>query len=114
MGKRYDTLVIGGGIVGLATARALVLDDPASTVAVLEKEPVLAAHQTGRNSGVIHSGIYYRPGQYEYQILDNKVHADGKNPRSSAASKAPSSLRRTDQRTAAPLPPSTLRNGASP
>lgn len=68
MGKRYDTLVIGGGIVGLATARALVLDDPASTVAVLEKEPVLAAHQTGRNSGVIHSGIYYRPGSLKARM----------------------------------------------
>mgnify|MGYP001827845879 CR=1 FL=1 len=68
MGKRYDTLVIGGGIVGLATARALVLEDPASTLAVLEKEPVLAAHQTGRNSGVIHSGIYYRPGSLKARM----------------------------------------------
>jgi L-2-hydroxyglutarate oxidase len=68
MAKRYDTLVIGGGIVGLATARALVLDDPAATVAVLEKEPVLAAHQTGRNSGVIHSGIYYRPGSLKARM----------------------------------------------
>jgi L-2-hydroxyglutarate oxidase len=57
-----DVVVIGGGVVGLATAWALVSGRPGLGVAVLEKEPVLAAHQTGRNSGVIHSGIYYRPG----------------------------------------------------
>ena len=55
-------VVIGGGIIGLASARALLLAEPSADVTVLEKEPVLARHQTGRNSGVIHSGIYYRPG----------------------------------------------------
>ncbi|MEV8534910.1 L-2-hydroxyglutarate oxidase [Streptomyces sp. NPDC051211] len=57
-----DVLVIGGGIVGLSTAHALSRLAPGTRVVVLEKEPGPARHQTGRNSGVIHSGIYYRPG----------------------------------------------------
>jgi L-2-hydroxyglutarate oxidase len=55
-------VVIGGGIIGLATARALLRADPRGQFTLLEKEPELAQHQTGRNSGVIHSGIYYPPG----------------------------------------------------
>ncbi|MGC0418548.1 L-2-hydroxyglutarate oxidase [Embleya sp. AB8] len=58
----YDVVVIGGGIVGLATAYAITERDPRCTVAVVEKETSWAVHQTGRNSGVIHSGLYYRPG----------------------------------------------------
>jgi (S)-2-hydroxyglutarate dehydrogenase len=58
----YDTLIIGGGIVGLATALQLKTQSPALRIAVLEKENGLARHQTGHNSGVIHSGIYYKPG----------------------------------------------------
>ncbi len=57
-----DVLVIGGGIVGLSTAYALTRAAPGTRVIVLEKESGTARHQTGRNSGVIHSGIYYRPG----------------------------------------------------
>ncbi|MBB4792579.1 L-2-hydroxyglutarate oxidase [Streptomyces nodosus] len=57
-----DVLVIGGGIVGLSTAYALSRAAPGTRVTVLEKEAGPARHQTGRNSGVIHSGIYYRPG----------------------------------------------------
>ncbi|MFJ8109939.1 L-2-hydroxyglutarate oxidase [Streptomyces sp. NPDC096132] len=57
-----DVLVIGGGIVGLSTAYAIGRAAPGTRVTVLEKEPGPARHQTGRNSGVIHSGIYYRPG----------------------------------------------------
>ncbi|MET7297059.1 L-2-hydroxyglutarate oxidase [Streptomyces griseoloalbus] len=57
-----DVLVIGGGIVGLSTAYAISRAAPGTRVTVLEKEPGPARHQTGRNSGVIHSGIYYRPG----------------------------------------------------
>lgn len=57
-----DVLVIGGGIVGLSTAYALTRAAPGTRVTVLEKEPGPARHQTGRNSGVIHSGVYYRPG----------------------------------------------------
>ena len=58
----FDVAVVGGGIVGLATAREILSREPRRSVLVLEKERELAAHQTGHNSGVIHSGIYYRPG----------------------------------------------------
>lgn len=58
----YDLAVIGGGIVGTATAMALLESVPGLSLVVLEKEARLAAHQTGHNSGVIHSGLYYRPG----------------------------------------------------
>ncbi|MFJ6658433.1 L-2-hydroxyglutarate oxidase [Streptomyces sp. NPDC091377] len=57
-----DVLVVGGGIVGLSTAFAITRAAPGTRVTVLEKEPGPARHQTGRNSGVVHSGIYYRPG----------------------------------------------------
>ncbi|WP_316771709.1 L-2-hydroxyglutarate oxidase [Streptomyces sasae] len=57
-----DVLVVGGGIVGLSTAYAITRAAPGTRVTVLEKESGPARHQTGRNSGVIHSGIYYRPG----------------------------------------------------
>ena len=57
-----DFAVIGGGIVGLSTAMHLGQRFPSAKIAVLEKEPKLAAHQTGNNSGVIHSGLYYKPG----------------------------------------------------
>ena len=62
MGFDCEVAVVGGGIVGLSTAYALSLADPGLRVIVLEKEPGLAAHQTGHNSGVVHSGLYYRPG----------------------------------------------------
>ena len=58
----HDYVIIGGGIVGLATAMALGNKHPKARLLVLEKEQDLAQHQTGRNSGVIHSGIYYKPG----------------------------------------------------
>jgi L-2-hydroxyglutarate oxidase len=57
-----DVLVVGGGIVGLSTAYALTRAAPDTRVVLLEKEPGPGLHQTGHNSGVIHSGIYYRPG----------------------------------------------------
>lgn len=60
--KNYDVLVIGGGIVGLSTAYQLIQKYPRRKVAVLEKEATPAHHQTGHNSGVLHSGIYYKPG----------------------------------------------------
>jgi len=59
---KFDLTIIGGGIIGLATAYRLNRDFPNLRIIVLEKEETLATHQTGHNSGVIHSGIYYRPG----------------------------------------------------
>ena len=58
----YDIIIVGGGIVGLATAYNLQLERPSLKVLVLEKENELASHQTANNSGVIHSGLYYKPG----------------------------------------------------
>ncbi len=60
--KSADVVVVGGGIVGLATAWKLVSRQPSASIILIEKEPVLAKHQTGHNSGVLHSGIYYKPG----------------------------------------------------
>jgi L-2-hydroxyglutarate oxidase LhgO len=57
-----DVIVIGAGLVGLATAMALLDERPALRIAVLEKEPTVGAHQSGHNSGVIHAGLYYQPG----------------------------------------------------
>jgi L-2-hydroxyglutarate oxidase len=62
MHNTTDIAVVGGGIVGLATAYQLLQRRPGTRVVVLEKEDALAQHQTGRNSGVLHSGIYYPPG----------------------------------------------------
>src|SRR5262245_20256240 len=58
----FDLAVVGGGIVGLATAYRFTCRFPGKRVVVLEKESHVAAHQTGHNSGVLHSGIYYKPG----------------------------------------------------
>src|SRR4030066_315356 len=58
----FDVAVIGGGIVGLASAYKITLSHPDIRIAILEKEEQLACHQTGHNSGVIHSGLYYAPG----------------------------------------------------
>eukprot|EP00049_Salpingoeca_infusionum_P008521 m.141310 g.141310 ORF g.141310 m.141310 type:complete len:456 (+) comp14036_c0_seq3:2-1369(+) len=66
--RECDLLVVGGGIVGAATARAYLKRFPGSQVHLLEKEPSLAFHQTGRNSCVIHSGIYYKPGSKAAQL----------------------------------------------
>lgn len=65
MYNKYNFIIVGGGVVGLATAYKLQLKFPHKTIAILEKEKEVAAHQTGRNSGVIHSGIYYKPGSYK-------------------------------------------------
>ena len=62
MNDKYDFVIVGGGIIGLATAYKLSLNSPKKTILVLEKDKELASHQTGKNSGVIHSGIYYTPG----------------------------------------------------
>lgn len=62
MNKQFDFIVIGGGILGLSTARQLQQRFPGQKVLVLEKESRPAQHQTGHNSGVIHAGVYYKPG----------------------------------------------------
>ena len=64
----YDTVVVGAGIVGLAVARELVSRHPHSSVVVLDREAGSAAHQTGHNSGVVHGGIYYRPGSLKASL----------------------------------------------
>jgi len=63
-----DIAVVGGGILGLATARELLLRRPGASVVVLERESELAQHQTGHNSGVIHAGIYYEPGSLKARL----------------------------------------------
>jgi L-2-hydroxyglutarate oxidase len=65
MPKTYDYTIIGGGIVGLSTGVALLERFPGASVLLVEKENHWAAHQTGHNSGVIHSGIYYKPGSFK-------------------------------------------------
>lgn len=64
----FDIVVVGGGIVGVASAREILYRHPTLKVAVVEKENRLAAHQTGHNSGVIHAGIYYKPGTLKAKL----------------------------------------------
>ncbi|XP_039256253.2 L-2-hydroxyglutarate dehydrogenase, mitochondrial-like [Styela clava] len=66
--NKYDVTIVGGGIVGLATARELLLQYPNLKFCVLEKEHRLSIHQTGHNSGVIHAGIYYTPGTLKAKL----------------------------------------------
>ena len=66
--ETVDVLVVGGGIVGLAAARALSLAHPKFKIALYEKEGDVAAHQTGHNSGVIHAGLYYKPGSFKARL----------------------------------------------
>jgi len=68
MTDRYDVVVIGAGIVGLATARAVAERLPGADLAVIDKEPAVATHQTGHNSGVLHTGIYYTPGSLRAKL----------------------------------------------
>ena len=67
--ERVDVVIIGAGIVGLATARALIETEPARSVVLLEKEAGPGRHQSGHNSGVIHSGIYYKPGSAKATLV---------------------------------------------
>lgn len=66
--QREDVIVIGGGILGLAVGRELTLRRPGTRVLLLEKEHRLATHQSGHNSGVVHAGIYYRPGSLKAEL----------------------------------------------
>ena len=65
---RFDVLIVGGGIIGLAAAREILSRQPGASLAIVEKEPTLGEHQTGHNSGVIHSGIYYTPGSLKASL----------------------------------------------
>lgn len=65
---RHDVAIVGGGIVGLATALALSRRAPGLKLVILEKEPAVGTHQTGRNSGVLHAGLYYRPGSLKARL----------------------------------------------
>jgi L-2-hydroxyglutarate oxidase len=67
MSQKYDVILIGAGIIGLATAYNLIKKNPGVKLCIIEKEDVIAKHQTGNNSGVIHSGIYYKPGSLKEQ-----------------------------------------------
>lgn len=71
----YDFCVIGGGIVGLSVARKLLSDRPGSSLLLLEKEKEIATHQTGHNSGVIHAGIYYKPGSLKAKLCREGLRA---------------------------------------
>ncbi|MFJ7142480.1 MAG: L-2-hydroxyglutarate oxidase [Pseudomonas protegens] len=71
----YDFCIIGGGIVGLATAMEILKRQPGASLVILEKENVLARHQTGHNSGVIHAGIYYAPGSLKADLCKRGAEA---------------------------------------
>ena len=64
----YDVAIIGGGIIGVSVANALFDAKPSLRLVLLEAEPRLGAHQTGHNSGVIHSGLYYKPGSLKAKL----------------------------------------------
>ena len=68
MNNAYDLTVIGAGIVGLATAHELLQRQPGLRVAIVEQEDTIAFHQSGRNSGVIHAGLYYTPGSLRSRL----------------------------------------------
>ena len=68
MSSRYDVLVVGAGIVGLASALRLLQRHPALRLAIIDKEPAIGRHQTGHNSGVLHRGVYYAPGSLKARL----------------------------------------------
>lgn len=72
--RQYDLVVVGGGIVGTASAREILLRHPSLKVAVVEKEHKLAFHQSGHNSGVIHAGIYYKSGSLKAKLCVEGLH----------------------------------------
>jgi L-2-hydroxyglutarate oxidase len=75
MADSGSVVVIGGGIIGLATARALLQTDPSRTVTVLEKEEGVGRHQSTRNSRVLHAGLYYKPGSLKADFAVRGIRA---------------------------------------
>ena len=74
MSDHYDVAIVGGGIVGLATGLGLLAAQPGLRLIVLEKEARVGQHQTGHNSGVVHSGVYYKPGSLKAKLCVDGVH----------------------------------------
>lgn len=74
MRKHYDLVIVGAGIVGAATLKHFVQVNPTKTVLMIEKEAHSAQHQTGRNSGVIHAGVYYPPNSLKAQYCVAGLH----------------------------------------
>ena len=78
--KTYDVVVVGAGIVGCATARQLKLVKPSLSIGLIDKENHVAAHQSGHNSGVLHAGIYYKPGTLKAKLcvegLSGRIRTD--------------------------------------
>ncbi|XP_035780786.1 L-2-hydroxyglutarate dehydrogenase, mitochondrial-like [Anopheles albimanus] len=72
--RNYDIVVVGGGIVGTASAREILLRHPTLRIAIVEKEHKLAFHQSGHNSGVVHAGIYYKPGSLKAKLCVEGLH----------------------------------------
>lgn len=71
---KFDLVCVGGGIVGVSSAREILLRHPHLKVAIVEKEKKLAYHQSGHNSGVIHAGIYYKPGSLKAKLCVEGLH----------------------------------------
>lgn len=67
-GHDYDVCIVGAGLVGLAVGRALIQSRPGLALLIVDKEPAIASHQSSHNSGVLHSGLYYRPGSLKAQL----------------------------------------------
>ena len=71
----HDLAIIGGGIIGIATALEVTRQYPGMSVVLVEKEDAVACHQSGRNSGVIHAGVYYQPGSLKARFCRDGVAA---------------------------------------
>ena len=74
MGRRLDVVIVGGGIIGLATAYQILTDNPRRRLVVLEKEPRVGLHQSSHNSGVLHAGLYYAPGSLKARLCTRGRH----------------------------------------